>query len=97
MDTVLTPSLKGKFVPFPEKVPTDHPKLHGGSIVIPTPVHSEGTVQGTAAAGVPPVQKKPVGHRVAFANDVDPCRHPYPGEAVQGPEQVDEVKPVEAP
>ena len=94
---VPTPLKKGVLLPLPANVLTFHPMLQLGSAVRPEEVHKEGTVQGIAAAGVPPVQKKPGLHRVAFIKEVDPAIHPYPGAPVQGPEQVKEVKPVEAP
>ena len=84
-------------LPFPASVLTFQPISQLGSAVRPEEVHNERTVQGIAAAGVPPVQKNPGLHKVAFAKEVDPAIHPYPGAAVQGPEQVKEVKPVEAP
>ena len=84
-------------LPFPATVLEFHPMSQLGSAVKPEEVHKKGTVQGIAAAGVPPVQKNPGLHRVAFVKEVDPAIHPYPGAAVQGPEQVKEVKPVEAP
>jgi hypothetical protein len=97
VDKVPLPSKKGVELPFPANVLTFQPKLQLGSAVNPEVVHKEGTEQGVAAAGVPPGQKYPGLQKVAFAKEVDPAIHPYPGEAVQGPEQVKEVKPVEAP
>ena len=96
-DVVPTPSKNGVALPFPAKVLTFQPISQAGSAVNPAVVHNEGTVQGIAAAGEPPVQKYPGLHKVAFAKEVDPAIHPYPGEAVHGPEQVKDVKPVEAP
>ncbi len=88
---------KGIWLPLPANVLTFQPQLHVGSAVKPEVVHNEGTVQGIAAAGVPPGQKYPGLHKVAFAKDVDPAIHPNPGAAVQGPEQLKEDKPGEAP
>ena len=77
--------------PFPARVVTFH--TQGGSALSPTPAQFEGVMQGMAGAGVPPGQKYPTLHRVAFAGDTDPAAHPLPGTALQGPLQVE----VEAP
>ena len=82
-------------LPFPARVVTF--QKHGGSALSPTAAQFEGAMQGMAGAGVPPGQKCPTAHCVAFAGDTDPAAHPLPGEALQGPVQVPFDSPVEAP
>ena len=56
-----------------------------------------GVMQGVAGAGVPPGQKSPTLHRVAFEGDTDPAAHPLPGAALQAPVQLPLESPAEAP
>ena len=82
-------------LPFPAKVVTFH--THGGSALSPATTQFAGVRQGVAGAGVPPGQKYPTVHFVAFAGDTDPAAHPLPGAALQGPVQVPFESPAEAP
>jgi hypothetical protein len=81
--------------PFPARVVAFH--TQGGSALSPTPAQFAGIRQGVAGAGVPPGQKYPTAHCVAFAGDTDPAAHPLPGAALQAPEQVPLESPAEAP
>ena len=89
------PSAKGVVLPFPARVVTFH--TQGGSALSPTPAQFAGVKQGVAGAGVPPGQKYPTLHRVAFAGDTDPAAHPLPGAALQAPVQLPLDSPAEAP
>ena len=81
----------GVLLPLPARVVTFH--TQGGSALSPTPAQFAGVMQGMAGAGVPPGQKYPTAHCVAFAGETDPAAHPLPGTALQGLVQVE----VEAP
>ena len=81
--------------PFPARVVTFH--TQGGSALSPTPAQFAGVRQGVAGAGVPPGQKDPTLHRVAFAGETDPAAHPLPGAALQAPEHVALVRFTAAP
>ncbi len=82
-------------LPLPERVVTFH--RHGGSALSPAPAQFAGVRQGVAGAGVPPGQKYPTLHRVAFAGETDPAAHPLPGDALQAPVQLPLDSPAEAP
>ena len=71
--------------------------MQPGSALSPTPAQFAGVKQGMAGAGVPPGQKDPTAHRVAFAGEKDPAAHPLPGVALQAPEQLPLDSPAEAP
>ena len=81
--------------PLPARVVTLH--TQGGSALSPTTAQFAGVMQGVAGAGVPPGQKNPTAHNVAFAGDTDPAAHPLPGAALQAPEQVALVRFTAAP
>ena len=89
------PFKKGAALPLPARVVTFH--TQGGSALSPTPAQFAGVWQGMAGAGVPPGQKYPTAHCVAFAGEMDPAAHPLPGAALQGPVQVPLESPAEAP
>ena len=89
------PLAKGVVLPFPARVVTFH--TQGGSALSPTTAQLAGVMQGMAGAGVPPGQKYPTLHRVAFAEETDPAAHPLPGAALQAPVQLPLVSPAEAP
>ena len=82
-------------LPLPARVVTF--QKQPGSAFSPTPAQFAGVMQGVAGAGVPPGQKCPTGHRVAFEGDTDPAAHPLPGAALQAPEQLPLESPAEAP
>ena len=82
-------------LPFPARVDTFH--TQGGSALSPTPAQFAGVRQGMAGAGVPPGQKYPTLHRVAFAGDMDPATHPLPGKALQAPVHLPLDSPAEVP
>ncbi len=82
-------------LPFPARVDTFH--TQGGSALSPTPAQFAGVMQGMAGAGVPPGQKYPTAHRVAFAGETDPAAHPLPGGALQAPVQLPLDSPAESP
>ena len=82
-------------LPLPARVVTFH--TQGGSALSHTPAQFAGVRQGMAGAGVPPGQKYPTAHRVAFAGETDPAAHPLPGAALQAPEQVALVRFTAAP
>jgi len=82
-------------LPLPARVVTFH--TQGGSALSPTVAQFAGVRQGMAGAGVPPGQKYPTAHRVAFAGETDPAAHPLPGTALQAPEQLPLESPAEAP
>ena len=82
-------------LPLPARVVTFH--TQGGSALSPTPAQLAGVMQGMAGAGVPPGQKYPTLHRVAFAGDTEPAAHPLPGAALQAPVQLPLDSPAEAP
>ena len=84
----------GQELPLPARVEAFH--THCGSALRPVVLHSEGTAQGVAGAGVPPGQKWPTGHTTGVAL-VEPARHPKPGAALQVPLQVALVRFTEAP
>ena len=90
-----TPLAKGLQLPLPARVVTFH--TQGGSALSPTPAQFAGVMQGVAGAGMPPGQKYPALHCVAFAGETDPAAHPLPGAALQGPEQVALVRLSAAP
>ena len=80
---------------LPARVVTFH--TQGGSALSPTPAQFAGVIQGMAGAGVPPGQKYPTLHSVAFAGETDPAAHPLPGAALQAPVQLPLDSPAEAP
>ena len=82
-------------LPFPARVVTFHTQR--GSALSPTPAQFAGVMQGMAGAGVPPGQKYPTLHKVAFAGEMDPAAHPLPGAALQAPVQLPLESPVDAP
>ena len=82
-------------LPFPARGVTFH--TPGGSALSPAPAQFAGVKQGMAGAGVPPGQKYPTAHRVAFAGETDPAAHPLPGAALQAPVQLPLDSPAEAP
>ena len=82
-------------LPLPARVDTFH--TQGGSALSPTPAQFTGVMQGMAGAGVPPGQKVPATHCVAFAGETDPAAHPLPGAALQAPVQLPLDSPAEAP
>ena len=87
--------MKKDALPLPARVVTFH--TQGGSALSPTPAQFAGVRQGVAGAGVPPGQKCPTTHCVAFAGDTDPAAHPLPGAALQAPVQVALVRFTAAP
>ena len=82
-------------LPLPAKVVTF--QMHGGSALSPAVAQFAGVKQGVAGAGVPPGQKNPTLHSVAFAGETDPAAHPLPGAALQAPVQLPLESPAEAP
>ncbi len=82
-------------LPLPARVDTFH--IHGGSALSPAVAQFAGVIQGMAGAGVPPGQKYPTAHSVAFAGETDPAAHPLPGAALQAPVQVALVRFTAAP
>ena len=89
------PLAKGSLTSLPARVVTL--KTHAGSALSPTTAQFAGVMQGMAGAGVPPGQKYPTAHCVAFAGETDPAAHPLPGAALQAPEQVALVRFTAAP
>ena len=85
----------GVKLPLPARVFTFH--TQGGSALSPTLAQFAGVMQGMAGAGLPPGQKYPTAHSVAFAGDTDPAAHPLPGAALQAPEQAALVRFTAAP
>jgi hypothetical protein len=71
-------------IPLPDRVVTVQTQY--GSALSPSTLHSDGVLQGTAGAGVPPGQKKPAAQVEGVAL-VDPAAQPCPGAALQTPEQ----------
>ena len=82
-------------LPLPARVATFH--TQGGSALSPTLAQFAGVMQGMVGAELPPGQKYPTAHSVAFAGDTDPAAHPLPGAALQAPEQVASVRFPSAP
>ncbi len=81
--------------PFPASVLTFH--KHAGSALSPLLPQFPGVMQGTAGAGLPPGQKYPGAHSVAFPALADPAAHPYPGGALHTPLQAALDSPSAAP